>query len=116
MTGSVNWLKKSTVSETSYGTCRSEYFTAFNSTKIKSKKVPLKGLLNGITKEFMCSKPNTAQPDLCQPDAGSPLQFLSNDIFYIIGITSLQTSCNQKIPSLFTRISDHLEWIESTIW
>ncbi|CAB3246529.1 unnamed protein product [Arctia plantaginis] len=58
--------------------------------------------------------------DFCQGEPGSPLQVTSKDspcIFHIIGITSLGRTCeDNKRPSVYTRVSSYLDWIEKIVW
>jgi len=52
--------------------------------------------------------------DSCQGDSGGGLVVNINKVNILIGITSMgSTSCNSKIPGLYTRITSHGDWIES---
>ncbi|XP_037042522.1 serine protease snake-like [Bradysia coprophila] len=60
--------------------------------------------------------------DTCQGDSGGPLQrifketLVSQDITYVFGITSFGRACATGAPGVYTRVTAHLDWIESIVW
>lgn len=58
---------------------------------------------------------------LSQGDSGGPLQILLPDnkcVYSVLGVTSFgPASCGFKnSPSVYTRVSSYLDWIESIVW
>lgn len=58
--------------------------------------------------------------DTCLGDSGGPLQ-ISNEKYWtgytVIGITSFGKKCGlTNKPSVYTRVSHYIEWIESVVW
>uniref|UniRef100_A0A182M910 Peptidase S1 domain-containing protein n=1 Tax=Anopheles culicifacies TaxID=139723 RepID=A0A182M910_9DIPT len=58
--------------------------------------------------------------DTCEGDSGGPLYYVSGDEispkYYLLGITSFGAGCGSSNPSVYTRISYYLDWIESHVW
>ncbi|XP_055618622.1 serine protease persephone-like isoform X2 [Toxorhynchites rutilus septentrionalis] len=54
--------------------------------------------------------------DTCQGDSGGPLQIVENDKYKLIGITSFGNGCGSNTPSVYTRVSRYIDWIESVVW
>ncbi|KAF6200353.1 hypothetical protein GE061_006656 [Apolygus lucorum] len=57
--------------------------------------------------------------DTCQGDSGGPIQQVLTDpycMYTIIGVTSIGSKCGGDIPSIYTRVSYYLPWIESHVW
>ncbi|XP_037944364.1 brachyurin [Teleopsis dalmanni] len=50
----------------------------------------------------------------CDGDSGGPLTYLYNNVTYLIGLTSFGSAsgCEIQYPSVFTRITTYLSWIE----
>ncbi|GJQ80980.1 hypothetical protein Trydic_g4794 [Trypoxylus dichotomus] len=60
---------------------------------------------------------NTIQrQDTCQGDSGGPLQFDDLRALFLVGITSFGRSCGGPTPSVYTRISEFVGWIEPIVW
>lgn len=60
-----------------------------------------------------------AEKDTCQGDSGGPVQFFdySKRSYRLVGITSFGKGCGiAGHPSVYTRISNYIEWIESVAW
>ncbi|XP_049884268.1 venom protease-like [Pectinophora gossypiella] len=74
----------------------------------------------GFRPTQLCAGELRGGKDTCQGDSGSPLQVASKDnqcIFYIIGITSFGGECARSgQPSIYTRVSSYLDWIEGVVW
>ncbi|XP_065171091.1 serine protease snake-like isoform X2 [Atheta coriaria] len=58
--------------------------------------------------------------DTCSGDSGGPLQIpnkMNDTGFTVIGITSFGKKCGLTTkPSVYTRVSYYIEWIESIVW
>ncbi|XP_068081115.1 serine protease persephone isoform X2 [Anabrus simplex] len=58
--------------------------------------------------------------DTCRGDSGGPLSFkpvAATQIHSIVGITSFGPNpCSSNIPSIYTRVSKYLNWIECLVW
>lgn len=57
----------------------------------------------------------TQNKDTCSQDSGGPLMISdtsNNNLLYQIGITSYGVHCASSIPSVSTRITSYLDWIE----
>uniref|UniRef100_A0A2S2NA03 Venom protease n=1 Tax=Schizaphis graminum TaxID=13262 RepID=A0A2S2NA03_SCHGA len=52
--------------------------------------------------------------DSCSGDSGSPLMWLKEKQFYLIGISSYGKGCADN-PSLYTNVSSHIDWILENI-
>ncbi|GJQ80977.1 hypothetical protein Trydic_g4793 [Trypoxylus dichotomus] len=59
---------------------------------------------------------NTTRQDTCQGDSGGPMQIDSNRVVFLVGITSFGRSCAGPTPSVYTRVSNFVDWIESIVW
>lgn len=70
-----------------------------------------------VTDNQICAGVLTGGKDTCQGDSGGPLQIVKSDnkcMAYIIGITSFGGYCGgQNSPSVYTRVSAYLDWIEA---
>ncbi|GJQ86333.1 hypothetical protein Trydic_g15243 [Trypoxylus dichotomus] len=54
--------------------------------------------------------------DTCQGDSGGPLQITNGTTQLLVGITSYGRSCAGRTPSVYTRISNFIDWIEPIVW
>ncbi|XP_060849923.1 venom protease-like isoform X2 [Rhopalosiphum padi] len=52
--------------------------------------------------------------DSCQGDSGSPLMWLKEKQFYLIGISSYGLGCGDN-PGLYTNVSSYMDWILENI-
>lgn len=73
------------------------------------------------------------------PDSGGPIQFRKGlsiyekvqgfqsynittsyakipKLYHIVGITSFGAICGSGLPSVYTRVSHYLDWIEENVW
>lgn len=78
-----------------------------------------KALRNGISHGQYCAYDPQGKNDSCQGDSGGPLQYFATDnatVSTVIGIVSYGFSCASDLPSIYTRIAFHLDWIESIVW
>ncbi|XP_016982667.1 serine protease snake-like [Drosophila rhopaloa] len=93
-------------------------------------KVPLKSVSNeecqvhyqvdqlaqGVLATQMCAGDLTGERDTCQGDSGGPLIMQDGPLGYIVGITSLGQGCASGPPSVYTRVSSFVDWIEGIVW
>ncbi|GAB0087375.1 hypothetical protein DMENIID0001_016720 [Sergentomyia squamirostris] len=76
----------------------------------------------GITDSQICAGSNSTMKTTCEGDSGGPLSFyiyrprISLNIYYIVGVTSYGEKCDSKSPTLYTRVSSYLDWIEGIVW
>jgi secreted trypsin-like serine protease len=51
-------------------------------------------------------------------DSGSSVVITSpiDGRYYLVGVTSLGLACGSTFPSIYTRISSHIGWIENIVW
>lgn len=54
--------------------------------------------------------------DTCVGDSGGPLELSIGRRKYIVGLTSTGIVCGNEFPSIYTRISQFIDWIESIVW
>ncbi|KAJ3656633.1 hypothetical protein Zmor_015692 [Zophobas morio] len=76
-----------------------------------------RGFINDM---HICTGRGKEQKDACQGDAGGPLQISHNNdesscMYDIIGLTSLGKGCFGG-PSVSTRVSHYIKWIEDIVW
>lgn len=73
-----------------------------------------------INKNQICAGILSGGKDTCQGDSGGPIQMVLPDkkcVSHILGITSYGGYCGgQNSPSLYTRVSAYLDWIEAKVW
>ncbi|XP_016937311.3 trypsin-1 [Drosophila suzukii] len=93
-------------------------------------KVPLKGVSNeecqvhyqvdqlaqGLLGTQMCAGDVSGERDTCQGDSGGPLLMQDGPLGYVVGITSLGQGCASGPPSVYTRVSSFVDWIEGIVW
>jgi len=76
----------------------------------------------GITSNMICAGDlhGNWTKDICKGDSGGPLQIIDPNkcLFQVIGITSIGMGCTimNDIPSVYTKISYYLSWIEDNVW
>ncbi|XP_055381485.1 serine protease snake-like [Condylostylus longicornis] len=71
----------------------------------------------GLINSQLCAGDPDGIKDTCQGDSGGPILIKTDlKLPYIIGITSSGSGCAGQIPSIYTRISSYLDWIESIVW
>ncbi|XP_058811598.1 uncharacterized protein LOC131676532 [Topomyia yanbarensis] len=72
-------------------------------------------LRQGIIDTQVCAQDN--KMDTCLGDSGGPLQIklMSNhrSTPYVVGITSFGAFCGTSTPSVYTRVSSYIPWIET---
>ncbi|XP_030080141.1 serine protease snake-like [Drosophila hydei] len=73
-------------------------------------------LAEGLAASQLCAGDTKGKGDTCQGDSGGPLLMRSDLTWYVVGVTSLGHGCATGPPSIYTRVSSHLDWIESVVW
>uniref|UniRef100_A0A6P4EA96 LOW QUALITY PROTEIN: serine protease snake n=1 Tax=Drosophila rhopaloa TaxID=1041015 RepID=A0A6P4EA96_DRORH len=78
---------------------------------------------NGVLESQICAQDYILNRDTCQGDSGGPLQLnlpgrrrRHRIHYHLIGITSYGVFCRSSYPSVYTRVSSFLDWIEQTVW
>ncbi|KAH8369417.1 hypothetical protein KR009_010318 [Drosophila setifemur] len=78
---------------------------------------------NGVLESQICAQDYILNRDTCQGDSGGPLQLnlpgrrrRERVHYHLIGITSYGVFCRSSYPSIYTRVSSYLDWIEQTVW
>ncbi|KAJ3656634.1 hypothetical protein Zmor_015693 [Zophobas morio] len=76
-----------------------------------------RGIINDM---HICTGRGKEQKDTCQGDAGGPLQIYHNNdatscMYDIVGVISFGIGCDGD-PSVNTRVSHYIKWIEDTVW
>ncbi|XP_022208594.2 serine protease snake [Drosophila obscura] len=77
---------------------------------------PAETLSLGVVATQLCAGDVTRQRDTCQGDSGGPLIMQNGPIGYVVGITSLGQGCASGPPSVYTRVSSFVSWIEGIVW
>nr|XP_019931520.2 serine protease snake-like [Aedes albopictus] len=86
----------------------------FLSSSSMQRKFP-RGIISGQ----ICAGSLRDNRDTCQGDSGGPLEVVTDQkgcTFHIIGITSTGAGCGFAAPSIYTRVSSYIDWIESIVW
>lgn len=52
----------------------------------------------------------------CQGDSGGPIIIEFDQVTYVLGITSFSLGCAGLPPSIYTRVSSYIDWIQSIVW
>lgn len=76
-------------------------------------------LPQGIIDSQICVGSLRGSQDTCQGDSGGPLEIVTDQkgcTFHLIGVTSLGAACGLGSPSIYTRVSSYIDWIETTVW
>lgn len=74
---------------------------------------------DGISASQLCAYDPNAQNDACQGDSGGPLQYFtdsSEKVGTVAGIISFGQFCGTSFPSIYTRVSYFVDWIEAIVW
>lgn len=73
----------------------------------------------GITVKQICAGDYSSTRDTCQGDSGGPLLAIMKNgyqnIPQVLGLTSYGSACAGGIPGVYTRISEYIDWIESSL-
>lgn len=51
-----------------------------------------------------------------QGDSGSPLACRLDGIEYVVGLVSFGHGCASNNPSVYTRVSQYIGWVEENVW
>ncbi|XP_037729392.1 serine protease snake isoform X1 [Drosophila subpulchrella] len=78
---------------------------------------------DGVLESQICAQDYILNRDTCQGDSGGPLQLnlpgrrrRHRIHYHLIGVTSYGVFCRSSYPSVYTRVSSYLDWIELTVW
>lgn len=106
-----DWLLKGSVTGISNNKCHHQY-----------EPLKVSGLSNGILHSQICAVGERTSRgiavDTCPGDSGSALQVSSNHNhkYYLVGLTSFGLGCGSTFPSIYSKISSRVQWIESFVW
>ncbi|KAH8354554.1 hypothetical protein KR084_007810 [Drosophila pseudotakahashii] len=88
-----------------------------------SELPPIAETPNGVLESQICAQDYILNRDTCQGDSGGPLQLnlpgrrrRHRIHYHLIGVTSYGVFCRSSYPSVYTRVSSYLDWIERTVW
>uniref|UniRef100_A0A1A9W1N9 Peptidase S1 domain-containing protein n=1 Tax=Glossina brevipalpis TaxID=37001 RepID=A0A1A9W1N9_9MUSC len=74
----------------------------------------------GIDLGQICAGDPQGKMDTCQGDSGGPMIIkiskYDTHVPYLVGLTSFGMGCAIGAPSIYTRISHFLHWIEKIVW
>ncbi|XP_068085905.1 venom protease-like [Anabrus simplex] len=83
-------------------------------------KLSTQSLASGMLESQLCAGVLTGGKDTCQGDSGGPLQTVLEEpycMYSIIGVTSFGRICGSaNTPSVYSRVSYYIPWIEKTVW
>lgn len=70
--------------------------------------------LGSVKNTNICTSSKADKKSTCNGDSGGPLVLIDNDDNILIGATSFGIifGCELGFPSVFTRITSYLDWIE----
>jgi secreted trypsin-like serine protease len=77
---------------------------------------PIRTLRKYIQPCQICAVDSDGRNDMCQANSGGPLQMIVNEQYRVVGVTSFGMFCGSGLPSVYTRVSFYLDWIESIVW
>lgn len=73
----------------------------------------------GVIDGQICAGSKNDNRDTCQGDSGGPLEIVTDQkgcTFHVIGVTSTGVACGYGTPSIYTRVSSYIDWIEGVVW
>lgn len=78
----------------------------------------LLGFQNGIDESQYCAYDPIENNDSCQGDSGGPLQTFRSfsNPPKVVAIVSFGVSCGTKLPGIYTRVANYVEWIGHHVW
>ncbi|CAD7084454.1 unnamed protein product [Hermetia illucens] len=75
---------------------------------------------SGLQDSQLCAGDPNQKMDTCQGDSGGPILIRVDEngqsVPYLIGVTSFGQGCAGAAPSIYTRTSAYIRWIESIVW
>ncbi|XP_067012932.2 venom protease [Anabrus simplex] len=107
-------LLKAEIQWSPHDYCKSKYDSL-------SPYATAKVLPQGISDDTMlCFGDKTGKKDACGGDSGGPLQYQRSSpycMYTVLGVTSFGNRCGKPdFPSIYTRVSYYVPWIESIVW
>lgn len=83
-----------------------------------NKKANLKAFRDGLSDSQYCTYDPNGSGDSCEGDSGGPVQIVHQyaTVAKIVAVVSFGSSCGSTLPSINTRVSYYLTWIESHVW
>lgn len=69
-----------------------------------------------IADSNLCAGDGETLQHFCRSDTGGPLIVELQQVVYVVGITSFGLGCADLPPSIFTRVSSFIDWIEAIVW
>lgn len=121
---------KAEISEMSMDECRTKY-EPMNLRSLKDNVVrsqicardekpdaadSCQGFLFNFLKLFFQICSELTNKKLISGDSGSPLQLTVGYKYYLCGLSSFGLGCGSNFPSIYTRISSYIDWIEDNVW
>lgn len=83
-------------------------------------KVDRRRLATGVNDDMQfCFGSKETRKDSCQGDSGGPLQYFDFSVFMfrVVGLVSVGSGCGTPgLPSIYTRVSNYIDWIENIVW
>lgn len=105
-------LLKTNVTYMESATCNKTINTRYEETRDLSFR-------DGLSSTQLCAYDPNSQNDACQGDSGGPLQYFtdsSEKVATVAGIISFGQFCGTSFPSIYTRVSHYIDWIETIVW
>ncbi|XP_053953818.1 trypsin-1-like [Anastrepha ludens] len=113
--------------DTQFGGVSSPLLMKTNLVTIKNNECQLHydpdsgSLTDGIIWTQICAKDPEKLRDTCQGDSGGPIiKFVQREglelMSFVVGVTSFGIGCGTGIPSVYTRISEYIDWIEQVTY
>ncbi|KAI8128204.1 Serine protease snake [Lucilia cuprina] len=69
-----------------------------------------------IGDDHVCAGEKKQLHESCQSETGGSLIMELDKVFYVVGISSYGLGCADLPPSIYTRVSSFIDWIEQIVW
>lgn len=73
----------------------------------------------GITDSQLCLGGDRRKANVCLTDSGAPVEVLTSETsctYHVVGIVSTLLCDAVESPSVYTRVSSYVDWIEAIVW